>query len=133
MESESVRRISSPEQLNDYLKVTSPKIWLLLIAIVLLVASLLLWSGFTTVESYATGSGYAVGGDIVVTFSDAEKASKVKAGMEMEIGDVHAEVLTVGANENGKTVAFAQANILDGLYEVRIGYSTTQVISMLLN
>ena len=47
MGSESVglqdgHRMSSPEQLNDYLKVTSPKIWVLLVAVVLLVAGLLL-------------------------------------------------------------------------------------------
>ena len=34
-ELQSARRIASPEQLNDYLKVTNPKIWLLLAAVVL--------------------------------------------------------------------------------------------------
>ena len=133
MENQGVRSISSPEQLNDYLKVTSPKIWLLLVAVILLIAGLLLWSGFTTNESYATGTARAVGGELTVTFDDAAKAEKVKAGMEMEVGDVHTEVLTIGTGENGELVASAQANIPDGLYSVRVGYNTTQVISMLLN
>lgn len=133
MENQGVRSISSPEQLNDYLKVTSPKIWLLLVAVILLIAGLLLWSGFTTIESYATGTARAVGGELTVTFDDAAKAGKVKAGMEMEVGDVHTEVLTIGTGENGELVASAQANIPDGLYSVRVGYNSTQVISMLLN
>ena len=133
MEDQSVRRISSPEQLNDYLKVTSPKIWLLFIAVALLVADLLLWSGFTTLESYATGSARALGGELTVTFDDADKASKVQAGMEMDLGDVSTEVLAVGTDPDGRIVASAKASIPDGTYDVRVGYRSTQVISMLLN
>ena len=128
-----LRRMSSPEQLNDYLRVTSPKIWVLLVAIILLVASFLVWSSLTTIESYATGTARAVGGDLVVTFDDPAKASRVQPGMEMEVGDVRTEVLTVGTDENGGLVASAQARIPDGLYSVRVGYKATQVISMLLN
>ena len=133
MEDSSSRRITSPEQLNDYLKVTSPKIWLLLFAVALLMVGLILWSGFTTVESYASGTAHAVGGDLVVTFDDEKKAAKVKAGMMMDVGDVETEILTVGTNDKGEIVASAQANIPDGLYSVRVGSATAQVLSMLLN
>lgn len=133
MEGPGTRRISSPEQLNDYLKVTSPKIWVLFVAIVLLIVGLLLWSSFTTIESYATGTAHAVKGELVVTFDDPAKASKVQPGMEMKIGDVHTDVLTVGTNDDGSLVASARANIPDGSYDVRVGYKTTQVLSMLLN
>ena len=125
--------ISSPEQLNDYLKVTNPKIWVLLVAVVLLIGGLLLWSGFTTVESYASGTAKAVGGDLYVTFDDQAKAGKVLPGMEMEVGDVKTEVLTVGKDDDDGIIAFAHANIPDGSYAVRVGYKTTQVLSMLLN
>ena len=127
------RRISSPEQLNDYLKVTSPKIWVLLAAVVLLVVGLLLWSGFTTIESYATGTARVVGGELAATFDDPAKASKVEPGMEMEVGGVKTEVLAIGTDEAGNLVASAHANVPDGSYDVRVGYKSTQVISMLLN
>ena len=133
MEDLGTRRMSSPEQLNDYLKVTSPKIWVLLMAVVLLVVGLLLWSSFTTIESYAAGTARANAGELTVTFDDPAKASKVKPGMEMTVGDVSTEVLTVGTDDNGNVVASARANIPDGSYAVRVGYSSTQVISMLLN
>ena len=128
-----MRRISSPEQLDDYLKVTSPKIWVLLAAVVLLVAGFLLWSGFTTIESYATGTGRAYAGELAVTFDDPAKADKVEPGMEMEVGGVKTEVLTIGTDDAGNLVASARANIPDGSYDVRVGYKSTQVISMLLN
>ena len=133
MANSDAKRITSPDQLNDYLKVTNPKIWVLLAAIALLIIGLLLWSGFTTIESYATGTARAIGGELSITFDDTNKANKIRPGMEMQVGDVHTEVLTVGTNETGNTVASAHANIPDGSYDVRVGYATTQVISMLLN
>ncbi len=39
----SIDRISSPEQLNDYIKVTTPSVWLVLIAILLLLAGAMVW------------------------------------------------------------------------------------------
>ena len=39
----SLERISSPEQLNDYLKVTKPMVWVVLIAAVLLIVGFLIW------------------------------------------------------------------------------------------
>ena len=133
MKGSSARRISSPDQLHDYLKVTSPKVWVLLVAVVLLVAGLLVWGGLTTIESYATGTARAIGGELTVTFDDAAKADKVQPGMQLEVGDVRAEVLTVGTDELGSPVASARANIPDGSYSARVGYDAMQVISMLLN
>lgn len=129
----TVSRISSPEQLNDYLHVTNPRIWMLLVAVALLVAGLLLWSAFATVESYATGTARASDGELEVTFDDPEKATNVKPGMEMQVGGETCEVLTVGTDNNNNVVAFAKKTIPDGTYSVRVGYSTVQVISMLFN
>ncbi len=42
----SLERISEPEQLHDYIKVTSPGIWLVLIAVVVLLAGVLVWGVF---------------------------------------------------------------------------------------
>ena len=39
----SVDRIQSPESLNDYLRVTSPGIWLVLSAVILLLVGVVLW------------------------------------------------------------------------------------------
>lgn len=49
----SMDRISSPEQLNDYIRVTTPSVWLVLIAIILLLAGMLAWSVLGTVEAHA--------------------------------------------------------------------------------
>ena len=133
MRGPAARRMTSPEQLNDYLKVTNPKIWALLVAVLLILGGFLLWSGFTTIESYATGTARAVGGELTVMFDNPEQAARVQPGMEMEVGDMRTEVLVVGVDDEGNTVATAQTTIPDGTYSVRVGYNATQVLSMLMN
>ncbi len=53
----SVERVSSPEALNDYIRVTTPSVWIVLIALVILLVGMLAWSVFGTVERHgADGS-----------------------------------------------------------------------------
>lgn len=125
-------RIASPEQLNDYLRVTNPKIWVMLAAVVLLFAGLAIWGAVTSFESYVPGQATAKGGELVIVVSDAN-AHSIEPGMLVEIGDVDSEVLAVGVDDQGKTTASARADIPDGTYSVRIVYKTTQILSMLLN
>ena len=40
----SMDRISSPEELNDYIRVTTPSVWLVLLALVILLIGILAWS-----------------------------------------------------------------------------------------
>ena len=51
---EAIEMISSPEQLTDYLRVTNPGIWAVLIAVVLLLGGMLAWSCIGTLEASST-------------------------------------------------------------------------------
>ena len=42
----SIDRMSSPEQLNDYIKVTNPGVWMALAAIVILLIGVCVWGVF---------------------------------------------------------------------------------------
>ncbi len=42
----SMERVSSPEELNDYIRVTTPSVWIVLIALVVLLVGMLAWSIF---------------------------------------------------------------------------------------
>jgi len=43
---ESLDKVSSPEKLDDYIRVTTPSVWITLIAIVLLLTGALVWGIF---------------------------------------------------------------------------------------
>ena len=45
----NVERVTSPEELNDYMKVTTPKVWIVLIAALVFLAGALIWSFFGSV------------------------------------------------------------------------------------
>lgn len=57
----SMDKISSPEELNDYIRVTSPSVWMVLAGTVILLAGLLSWCVFGTVNvERANGTSEAV-------------------------------------------------------------------------
>lgn len=129
----SIERLSSPEELNDYLQVTRPSVWAVLISVIVIIAALFVWSFFVSVESYAAGTASVRDGVITMTFDDEKIAEKVETGMSVSVGEANAEIISVGKNDSGKIIAVANANIPDGVYAAKVGYKYTQIISMLLD
>lgn len=130
---ENVERVSSPEQLSDYLHVTTPAIWVVLIAVILLLASLFVWSSVTALESFAEGEAEVRGGVLTLRFDDEEKASFVEPGMNAKVGDFVTPVLSVGSDDDGKPVAIAKTDLPDGSYKASVGYRSSQIIDILFN
>ena len=52
----TLERISSPDQLNDYLHVTNPGIWAVLTAVIILLAGVFVWSCTGTLETKSPAS-----------------------------------------------------------------------------
>ncbi len=50
----SLDRVASPEQLNDYIRVTTPSVWIVLAAVVALLVGFIAWGIFGTVEARNT-------------------------------------------------------------------------------
>ena len=46
----SIKRVNQPDDLNDYIRVTTPSVWIALIAIALILVAILGWMIFGTVE-----------------------------------------------------------------------------------
>ena len=130
---ESVERIQSPEQLNDYLRITNPTIWVLLVAVILLLAGMLIWSSFACISSFAEGRATVENGTMTVRFYDEAQASRVEAGMDIQVGDVSSPVRSVGRAEDGTVFALADTSLSDGSYDARVTYRRTQLIRLLFN
>src|SRR5947207_5683175 len=58
----ALERLSSPEQLDQLMRVTTPRAWLGLIGLGGLLIVVLLWSIFGTIESAETGQGILIRG-----------------------------------------------------------------------
>lgn len=126
----SLEQIQSPEQLNDYLHVTNPSVWLLLTAVILLLVGLLIWGSFTYIDSVAYGSAEVVDGALTLRFADPATAESIEPGMEVRIGETTAEILSLGRDEQG-LFALAQADLPDGHYEASVRYRQTQILKLM--
>ena len=129
----SVERISSPEQLNDYLRVTSPAVWMILVAVAVLLAGLLIWSSTAVIESYVEGSAEVKDGLMTIRFTDQSFAQNIEEGMTVTAGEHSCTVANVGRDSNGLIIATAQTALSDGFYNVRVSYKYTQVLSLLFD
>ncbi len=129
----NIDRISSPEQLSDYLHVTNPGVWITLLSVIVFLLGIFAWSIFASVESYAYGTAEIDRGVISATFDDVKTAENVVPGMNLIIGETVVPVESIGKDNDGNVMAIAHAELPDGLYEIRVGYKQTQIITMLFN
>lgn len=130
---ESLDQISSPEQLNDYLRVTNPAVWLVLTAVILLLAGMLLWASVASIDSFASGTAQVQDGTMRIVFEDPQIAKSVQTGMTVTAGDASAQVSSIGYSDDGKMFALAPTSLADGTYSVQVVYRKTQVLSLLFN
>ena len=130
---DSMDRISSPKQLNDYLHVTNPTVWVVLAAVIILLAGMLVWGYFATIDSFASGTAKVEGGTMTVLFDDEQASSNVEAGMKIIVGESESTVTSVGKTEEGKTFALASTSLSDGTYPARAVFRQTQVLRLLFN
>lgn len=90
----SLQRISSPEELNDYVKVANPGVWMALGAIALLLIGFIIWGIFGKIE--AAVEAVIVSDDGVCTCYIKEvDVSKVVPGMPVKCGDNQYAVTSV--------------------------------------
>ena len=128
----SVERITSPETLSDYLKVTSPTVWLILASIILLLVGMLIWSSVASIDSFAYGTASVENGSMQIRFADEQIARSVESGMIVAVGESQSRVISVGSDENG-LFAYAMTDLADGTYGVKVIFKQTQVIHLLFN
>ena len=92
----SVDRMSSPEQLNDYIKVTNPGVWMALAAIVILLVGVCVWGVFGKLETKLTVAAVSQDGQTLLYVKE-DDLSAVKENMSVYIGDGVYTVVSVSA------------------------------------
>ena len=112
---ETMQRISSPERLTDYLRVTNPGIWIVLAAVLILLAGFFVWMSVDTLET-------TVDVGVSVQNHNAEVAIKnadgtIEKDMTLRVGDQETAILSTRTDEYGRTVGTAELNLTDGMYD----------------
>ena len=149
----SMDRISSPEALHDYMRVTSPRLWMILAAIVLLLGGFIVYASTATmentlpirvaVETYrmtAEETGEEAR-DVVLVYSmmPNEQVESVKTGMVLRVMNNTGRVswITTAENENESSIVFEMDPLnypmKDGEYDAELVLESTTPISFLWN
>ena len=81
----ATEKLRSPDDLDKYVRVTNPSVWVVLIACIALLAGLLSWGVFGTVTTSVTTMGVAVDGH-AMCFLTADDVSKVNEGDAAVLG-----------------------------------------------
>lgn len=79
-------RITSPEQLNNYIRITSPGVWIVLSAIAVLLAGLFVWLFTGQLEVSSVAKIYTSGSESLA-FVSAEQAAQLQPGMRVRISE----------------------------------------------
>lgn len=149
----SIEKVSSPEQLNDYIRVTNPGVWMVLAAIVILLAGVCAWGVLghldTTIKTVAVAEEKQI--NLYIKEADIgsvkENMKVIINGAEYEISDI-AEYPVVAGNDFSEYVLHKgnlkagewvyPAVILGGecaagIYEAEIVVESVSPISFVIN
>ena len=125
----ALERISSPEQLSDYLCVTNPGIWVLLAAVILLLGALFAWSAIGTLET-------SVSVRVIVEEHVAQVVTKggegLAEGMPLRVAAQESVIATTGVDEFGRVFGVAEVALPNGVYDGTVVVEQTKPIDFLL-
>ena len=149
----SLDRVSSPEQLNEYIKVASPGMWMVLLAIVVFLAGMLVWGSIGKLETLVKGAAVIEGGNAVAYVAE-DDASDIEAGQvlrtdagEYTVTSISQKpvrlapgtdeyLLHAGDFEEGDwvyEVSFDAQGAADGTYECKVVTDSVTPLSFVMN
>ena len=125
----SLDQISSPEQLTDYLRVTTPGIWMVLLVVIFLLSGVLAWSFLGTLETDVDATVIVEDHKAMVVISGGYE---IKPGMSLNILEKGHMIVNTVTDEYGRTIGIADVGFPDGTYEGRVTVESMRPIDFLL-
>lgn len=112
----SLKRIKSPESLGDYIRISSPAVWIILAAVLLLLVGACVWGFAGKIETTAECNAVAKDGEVICLF-DAANLPQISVGMPVRIDGAEYPITRIDAEH---CFAYAYADVPDGNYKLQI-------------
>ena len=90
----SLEKISSPEQMNDYIRVSSPSVWMVLAAVIVLLAGVCVWGVFGHLDTAVQTGGVCTNGRLTV-FVGEEDHDKIRENAVISVDGVEYAVAEI--------------------------------------
>lgn len=145
-------RLKSPEQLDDYIRVSNPGVWMILACVIILLIGMCVWGIFGKLNTTVTMPAVSYEGKTVCYVSQ-DDLTGIKAGMKVTIDEseyvitaidatpvmiteeFEAYALHIGDLQIGEWVyeIIIDAELNDGIYEARVITESVAPVFFLLN
>ena len=127
----TLERISTPDQLTDYLKVTNPGIWVILAAVIILLAGIFVWSCTGVLETKAEAKVIVkneVAEVAIIAISDVKQLSE---GDELRVAGESYSIASTTEDKYGRVIGVAKVDLPDGVYDGIVVVDKTHPIKFL--
>jgi len=117
----SIDKISAPEELNDYIKVSNPGVWMMLFSVILVLLGMVVWGTFGRLETRIS---------VPVIVRDGEAALYVKADDLMKIRydqDIHINDY-VGKVHSYENTGNRAEDVLGDIALTEAGYDESEIV-----
>lgn len=148
----SIELVESPESLNDYLRVTSPGVWLVLAAVILILVGVVVWGILGRIETSVDVAVVSDGGSCVafmpydaIASLDGDAAVTVDGTSYALIPDADSRVTVITADTNPyirvagglepgdvTVTVTVDAALVDGVYTGSVVTESLRPMSLLL-
>ena len=103
----SLQRISSPEDLHDYVRVANPGVWMILAAVIILLIGFCVWGIFGHLTSTVSAVCVTSSGETVCYISESD-VSRVSEGMTVKAGDGEYTVQSISSESLDATAVLSE-------------------------
>ena len=130
----SLDKVKSPESLDDYIRVSNPGVWLLLISVIVLLIGAVVWGIFGHIDSTVPASVRIENGT-AVCYVEEDNMTSVKVGQTVKFEDYETVIESVGnKTDDGYVCTLSNiSGLADGFYEGNIIVESYKPLSFILN
>ena len=121
----TVDKISSPEQLTEYLKVTSPRMWIILAAVIMVLLAVIVWGILGRMETVKDVKVIVTAGQAQIVTVDG---TVIEEGMTVRIDGQEFTVNGTVSDEFFRPVGLADVALPDGSYDGTVVIDQTRAV-----
>lgn len=127
----SLDKVKSPEKLNEYVKVASPALWLILIGVLLLIAGAIVWASVYNLEVRTKAVAIVKSNVATLKVGSTAEFKKIKKGMAVKIEDKDYAVESI--DNTNYTFTVSTPSLEDDVYNAYVVTDIIHPISYLIN
>ncbi len=131
----SLDKVKSPENLDDYIQVANPGVWLIMVSIIVLLIGACIWGMFGHIDSIIETVVKVDDQNIICSISE-EDISSVMVGMTVKVGDTELKISSIDRRDMSteyNCILKSEQSMEKGFYSGKIIIKSIKPFSLIFN